>query len=76
MTPTLYALLTEIQTSVFQGAMLWVLVYYELKRKHTAEKPKGTFAILGWIYYLRIELMFLAILSPNAFKLVTSLWSQ
>ncbi len=52
----------EIQASLFNGLMLWLLVSYELRRKHQIEKPKK---LGGWIYYLRIEIIFAAVLVPQ-----------
>ena len=52
----------EIPGQVFQAFGLGLLVYYELKRKHQIEKPKN---FLGWIYYLRVEIIFAAVLVPK-----------
>lgn len=62
MTKEIAMILAEIPGHIFQGFALWLLVNYELKRKHQIEKPK---TILSWIYYLRIEIIFAAVLIPQ-----------
>lgn len=55
-------IIAEIPGHFFNAFALWLLVHYELKRKHKIEKPK---TIFGWIYYLRIEIIFGAVLIPQ-----------
>jgi len=62
MSKELALIIAEIPGYIFHGFTLWLLVYYELHRKHQIEKPKNKG---GWIYYLRVEIIFAAVLVPQ-----------
>ena len=62
MSKELVAILTNVPGYVFQGFALWLLIKYSLDRKHQIEKPKN---LAGWIYYLRIEIIFAGVLIPQ-----------